>query len=280
MTGGGRDGFEGPAQHLLLEPAQPRRGVEAELVAEPVAVAGQGGEGVGRPASLGEGGDQELHRPFPPRLRRHDGLESGRGLGDPVQPEQEDRAVLLGGQPELVEAQRLSPGEGRRELGIGRAPPQGERLVQQGERGRGRLGGACLAEQPGEALGVDGVGGHLQHVAGGRVATTRPPPRGLGAAGRRRSGGRCGPPAAGPPRTPRRPARSPGRRGHAAAGARPAAPAGAPPAPGRVGRRPGPRAAPGCRARPALPARSPGHHRIPPPTPPTPCAAVRRLYAG
>jgi len=65
-----------------------------------------------------------------------------------------------------VEAQRLPPGEGRRELGKGRAAPQGERLVQQGERGLGRPGGAGLTEQRGEALGVDGVGRHLQQVPG------------------------------------------------------------------------------------------------------------------
>jgi hypothetical protein len=121
---------------------------------------------MGGPARLGEGGDQQLHRPLPPRLGRRDGLQGGGGLGDPVQPQQQHRPVLLGGQPELVEAQRLPPGEGGRELGIGRAPPQGERLVQQGERGRGRVGGAGLPEQGGEALGVDGVGGDLQQVAG------------------------------------------------------------------------------------------------------------------
>ena len=103
-----------------------------------------------------------------------DGLQGGRGLGDPVQPEQQHRPVLLGGQPELVEAQRLPPGEGRRELGVGRAPPQCERPVQQRERGRGRPGGPGLAEQGGEALGVDGVAGHLQDVAGRPGGDDRP----------------------------------------------------------------------------------------------------------
>jgi hypothetical protein len=37
-----RDGLERSAQHLLLEPSQLRRGVEAELLAEPVAVDGEG----------------------------------------------------------------------------------------------------------------------------------------------------------------------------------------------------------------------------------------------
>jgi hypothetical protein len=129
---------------------------------------------VGGPAGLGEGGDQQLHRPLPPRLGGRDGLQGGRGLGDAAQPEQQDRPVLLGGQPELVEAQRLPPGEGRRELGMGRAPPEGQRPVQQGERGRGRLGGAGPAEQGGEALGVDGVGRYLHHIAGRPGGDDRP----------------------------------------------------------------------------------------------------------
>ena len=50
-----RDGLERPAQHLLLEPSQPGRGVEAELVAEPVAVAGEGGQRVDRSGRPGPG---------------------------------------------------------------------------------------------------------------------------------------------------------------------------------------------------------------------------------
>jgi hypothetical protein len=170
----GRDGLQRPPQHLLLEPPQLRRRVEAELVAEPVAVAGEGGERLAGPAGLPEGGDQQGDGPFPPRLPGHDGLERGRGLGDPVQPEQQHRPVLLGGQPELVEAQRLPPGEGRRELGVGRAPPQRERPVQQREPGGGRTAGPGLAEQRGEALGVDGAGGHLEEVAGRPGGDHRP----------------------------------------------------------------------------------------------------------
>jgi hypothetical protein len=168
------DGLERPPQHLLLEPLQPGRRVEAELVAEPVAVAGQGGERVGGTAGLGEGGDQQLDGPLPPWLLGRDDLEGGRGLGHSVQPEQQLRPVLLGGQAELVEAQGLPAGEGRRELGVGRASPEGEGLVKQPERGHGRPGAAGLAEQGGETLGVDRLAGHLEQVAGRPGGDDRP----------------------------------------------------------------------------------------------------------
>jgi hypothetical protein len=159
-------GAEGPAQHLLLEPPQPGRGVQPELVTEPVAVAGQGGQRVAGPAGLGEGGGQQLHGPLAPRLLGGDGLQRGRGLGGPVQPQQQGRPVLQGGEPELLEPERLPAGEGRRELGVGRASPEGQRLVEEGQRGRGRSGRAGLVEQAGEALGVDGAGGDLEDIAG------------------------------------------------------------------------------------------------------------------
>jgi hypothetical protein len=162
----GRDGLKGPAQHLLLEPSQLGRGVEAELVAEPVAVAGICRQRVTGPAGLSEGGDQQLHGPLPPGFAGGDGLQGGGRLGDPAQPEQQDRPILLGGEPELLEAQRLASGKGRREFGIGRASPQSERPVQQRERGRGRFGGPRLAEQGGEAFGIDGVARDLEDVAG------------------------------------------------------------------------------------------------------------------
>jgi hypothetical protein len=70
-------------------------------------VAGQGGQRVAGPAGLGKGGDQKLHGPLAPRLFGGDGLERGRGLGGPVQPQQQGRPVLQGGHPELLEPERL-----------------------------------------------------------------------------------------------------------------------------------------------------------------------------
>jgi len=127
----GLDGFDLRAQHLLLQAPQLGRGVKAELVAEPVAVAGVGGQRVPRLAGLGKGGNQQLHGSLPPRLLGHDRLQRGRGLGQATQAAQQGRAIFPGGKPELLEAQRLPPRERLGELAIGRATPQRQRLLHQ-----------------------------------------------------------------------------------------------------------------------------------------------------
>ena len=177
--GAGLDGIEFRAQHLLLQALQPGRGVKAELVAEPLAVVGIGSERAAGPAGLGKCGHQELHGPLPPGFLRHDGLQRGRGLSQAAQADQQGRPVLLGGQPQLVQAKRLSPCERLGELGVCRAVPQRERLVQQRQRGRWLLRLAGQSEQRGEALHVDRLSRHVKDVAGcpgnhgGRSCTER-----------------------------------------------------------------------------------------------------------
>jgi hypothetical protein len=140
---------------------------QGKLLAQPIAVAGVRGQRVAGPAGLGKRGDQQLHGPLPPGLLRRDGLQRGRGLGQAAQPQQHGRTVLLGGQPQLPQAQRLPPRERLGELGVGRAAPQRQRLIQQRQRRRRRGRIARPDQQRTEALHVHRVPRQLQEVAGG-----------------------------------------------------------------------------------------------------------------
>jgi hypothetical protein len=124
-------GLDLPAQHLLLKLPQRLRGVQAEIVAQPVAVAPVGGQRVDGAPRPGQGGDQQLDRSLVPRFLRDQGVEGGRGLGDPVQVQQQGRAVFPCCQPELLEPKGFRACERVGELGERRPAPQRQCLIQE-----------------------------------------------------------------------------------------------------------------------------------------------------
>ena len=108
-TGGDRDAGDGQllTQHPPLELPQLRGRVEAELVGEPRAEAGEGGERVALPAA----GDQGLHEhadgPLPQRLGSHQRLELRHGLRGPTRRQQRLRVLLDRSGPQLGEPRDL-----------------------------------------------------------------------------------------------------------------------------------------------------------------------------
>ena len=130
------------AQHGRLQVAQLLPRLEAELLGEHVAHLAQGVEGLGLPAGPGQGQGPQPPQPFAQRVCRGERLELA---GDRrVLPELEgrDRAVLEGDDPQLLQPGPLGHRERRvLELEVGRAAPEGERLVQLGDDRGELLGG-------------------------------------------------------------------------------------------------------------------------------------------
>ncbi len=157
--------MELPAQHLLLKLPQRRRGVETEIVAQPVAVAHVGGQRLDGAPRPGQGRDQQLDRPLPPRLLRNEGVEGGRGLGDPVQVQQQGRPVFSCRQPELLKPKGFRACEPLGELGERQAAPQRQCLIQERHRGGGSLCSAGLGKKVGEARRIDRRPGDVHEVA-------------------------------------------------------------------------------------------------------------------
>nr|BFE87447.1 hypothetical protein GCM10020093_100480 [Planobispora longispora] len=120
-------------------------------------MAGVGGQGVGRPSGPGERGDQERDGAFAPRVGDGQRVEVRRGRFGLAEGEQGGGALLPGGQPHLLQAGGLGPGEV--EPGQGGPPPQAQRLLQQAEPGPRVAGAPGAGHQRGEALGVHAVPG-------------------------------------------------------------------------------------------------------------------------
>ena len=149
--------------------AQPRTGVDAELVRQHGPGAVVGAEGVALAPGTVERGDEDLPEPLAHRVLADEPLELGHRRRRAPQGELRGETVLRGSDPQLLEPASLGGGEGGAvEAGIRRSAPQGQRL---GERRRGILrasvGQAALTDagEPGEPLGVD-----LRRLEGEAVA--------------------------------------------------------------------------------------------------------------
>ena len=155
-------------QHPPLELAQPRRGLDAELLVERTAEVLIAGEGLGlapRPVEREHLlGVQALAQRVAPQER----VELAGELGMSPSRQVGLDSLLEGRQPQLLEVGALDPCERLRELGERRAAPEGERLRQ---LLRGMLGISSgktrspLGHEALEAVEVDAVGRELEQVA-------------------------------------------------------------------------------------------------------------------
>ena len=141
-------------EHGLLELAQPRPGLDPELVHEEVARAPVEVERVRLPAGAVEGEHQELARPLAQRLRRDELLELGDDARRLAAVELGLDPVLHGCEPLILEPRRRDLGERLgAELPERRPAPELERLAQAGRR-RARFPGRELLARRRDARGA------------------------------------------------------------------------------------------------------------------------------
>jgi len=152
-------------------------------------VATVGVQCLGRPPFGGQGAHEDLHRTWAQRLAADEVSRAGDGLGPPAARQQQLRAVLERCEPELLQPGGRCAGETLGELAERPSPPQGERLVQDSQRGRRviRREAAGLPVAGFEAFRVDRRAVRRQRVAGapgdhrrsGRAESRAQPPRDL-----------------------------------------------------------------------------------------------------
>ena len=175
LAGGGRLQGRVLDQDGLLQPLQPRRRIDPQLLGQHRPGRLVHLQGVGLPPRPVQRQHQLAPQPLPGRMLGHQPLQL------PDQP-----GVVAGGQPQLhqrldrPQVQLLQPGRLGQgpglvgELGQGRGPPQPERLRQRpGRRVPGRPAG--LGDQPLEPGRVHLAGVGLQHVPG-RAGDHQPGP--------------------------------------------------------------------------------------------------------
>ena len=152
-------------QDPLLELPQLRGRVEAELVGEPGAEAGEGGECVALPAA----GDQGLHEhadgPLSQRLGGHQRLELRHGLRGPTRRQQRLRVLLDGSGPQLGEPRDLGGQRVVVQLRVRTPPPERQRGSQTVPTGHGVVEGRRRGEMVRERRHVDARAVRVQPVA-------------------------------------------------------------------------------------------------------------------
>ena len=154
-------------EHALLELADRRRRVDAELVDEGRPQQPQRLEGVGLAVAAVEGERQERPQALPKGVGAHQGRQGAVGLLGSAEVQQRLRASLHQDQPHLLQPGRLQGERGcSPETDVRRATPQAQRGVGRLQR-RGRVEGTDPLDGEREEVGVD-LGAH-EGVAG-RVA--------------------------------------------------------------------------------------------------------------
>jgi hypothetical protein len=168
-----------------LQLDQRRPGVQAQLRGEVAAGTPQRREGVALPAAAPQRERQQAPALLPQRLLAREDLRGRHGLGRRPGPQHHLDEQLGGGQAQLLQPGRLRDRPGLvADLGIRRALPQPERLLQQGAclRRAGPAELAGLPQQPPEAPGVHHLVGGPDRVAR-RRADQQPRGRAWGATG-------------------------------------------------------------------------------------------------
>jgi hypothetical protein len=155
-------------QHLVVQVAQGRAGVDPQLVAEQVADLDEAAQGFGLPPGPVERQHELAPAAFPERLGAGQRLGHGGRAGAPAGGQLGVEPVLLGRPAGLREAGHLAAGEAvAGDVGQGRPSPDRERGLQD-LRGplrlvAGQLGAAGGGERL-EPLGVELAGVELEHV--------------------------------------------------------------------------------------------------------------------
>ena len=151
-------------------------GLDAELVAQPLAGALVRQQRVGLPPTAIQGDQQQAHRALAPRPRDGERLEAGDGLSHASQRQRSLRAQLAGGEAGLIQARGL--GRQQRpalDVGVGRPSPPRQRRIRVGQRRGGVASGGCRAG--GGRLDIErgGIDGELadQRIASGAVGHRR-----------------------------------------------------------------------------------------------------------
>jgi hypothetical protein len=156
-------------QDRLVELAQRRRRLDAQLVGEGPAQPGVRRHRVRLPLAAVEGQHELAVERLPHRVQRDQPLQRADQLGVPPELQLGVEPPLGGDQPKLLEPGHLRLGERQVPyVGEGIAAPEGERLSEVVGRRRPGAGPARPAARPDQAVepaGVDGVGRHVQAVA-------------------------------------------------------------------------------------------------------------------
>ena len=157
------------AQHVGLQLAQRRAGLEAELLDHDPAPVAVGVERLRLPSAAVQRQHQEGSGPLAQRVPADERLQLAHDLGMAAEGQIGLDALLQGDQPQLVQPRDLVLGERRiGEVGEGLPPPHAERGTERLRRPR-RLAPAerllAVVQRPLEPLHVDVVAPDAQHVA-------------------------------------------------------------------------------------------------------------------